>query len=85
MDAIFKYKKNCYNLTDAEGEYIREWTNNGTSDTLIEVGMSFLMPHIKFTKLSSNQYQWCGPMLIIAEQFGKLSQTRSKTKLNPEE
>ena len=76
MDDIYIYRKNCYNIIDAEGEYVREWANNDTSNTLIEVGMTVLIPHVLFTQISPEKYEFCGPLLMMAELFAKLTQTR---------
>ena len=76
MELLFKNDINCYNLIDSEDQYVREWTNNQTTDTVIRIIPTPLFPHLFYTEWDDTRYQWCGPILLIAENFARISKTR---------
>ena len=76
MDEFYKNRKFCVNVTDGPDEYVKEWVNNKTTDTLIDIFLHELAPQIFFTRYNDNLYEWCGNGLILAEYFSKLTNTR---------
>ena len=72
LEYIFKNQPNCYYSIDSEGDYVKEWTNNETLDDIIFVGPYPFVPHVTYFPVNESHYKWCGPLLLIAEYFGKL-------------
>ena len=68
-------RTNCYN-TSVKDPYIKEWTDNKTTDTFIDISVNSLIPDAIYTKWNATHYQWCGPILMIAEYFSKLTKTK---------
>ena len=63
---------NCYNLSTIDDKSdVIDWTlNNGTNITLETIAYPYLRDII-YNKFNATHYQWCGPMLLIAEYFAK--------------
>ena len=76
MDTLYKYRKNCYKFSYSRDQYMEEWVNNQTIDTIIEVALLEFTPYVIFTKINELIFEWCGTTLIYAEYFGKFSKTR---------
>ena len=76
MDILYKYRNNCYKSSDSRDQYIEQWVNNLTTDTLIEVALLEFTPYVFFTKINESLFEWCGTTLMYAEYFAKFSNTR---------
>ena len=83
MNPVYLNRTNCYDTSNLEDDYIREWTDNKTTDTYIEVMITRLIPDAIYTKYNETHYQWCGPILMIGEYFSKFTRTKlSRIELN---
>ena len=79
MEEIYKYRTNCINSSVTEGNYVREWADNQTTDEIIIMVPGPYIPHLFYMELNEThncQYQFCGPMLLIAEYFAKFTKTK---------
>ena len=76
MEELNKHWKNCYITSRDSNDYIRQWTASRTSNTTIEIAPFVKFPHLFYININVTHYQWCGPMLLIAEYLGKLTNTR---------
>ena len=74
MDIIYKYRFNCVNSTNES--YVEKWTDNQTTDTVINVGPLSYVPNLIYTDYGNGIYEWCGPLLLVAEYFAKFSKLR---------
>ena len=80
MDFITKNRRNCYNLSETNDKYVKQWVNNETTDTIINIVLYHVISLEIFTRFDQDNYQWCGPMIMIAEYFAKFSKTRYESK-----
>ena len=76
MNQINNYSKDCYDLSEANDQYVKQWTDNKTTDTIIKVAPLAFAPYLVYTELNETHYQWCGPMLMIAQFFARISNTK---------
>ncbi len=76
MELLFKTDKKCYNFSDNEEEYVKQWTNNETIDRLIRIVPGPLFPHSFYTEWNQTHYQWCGYLFEITQYFAQTSKTR---------
>ena len=76
MEEIYKNRKFCFNMSEGPENYVEEWVNNKTTDTIISVGMFKLAPQVVFTRYNETMYEWCGNTVILAESFAKMSHTK---------
>ena len=81
MDKTNNYENVCYNQSLTVGDYVKEWANNKTSDTIIHVAPYFYVPFAFYTIFNDSHYQWCGPMLLLAKYFAKFSNTKYSSLL----
>ena len=81
MEVINVDWKNCYITSRDSNDYTRQWTDSRTSNTTIEIAPFFKFPQLSYSVINTTHYQWCGPMLLIVEYIGRLTQNR--IKLNP--
>ena len=69
MELILGNRKNCYNFSTNGNKTIVDWTrDNSTVDVLDVIGYPYI-PVIFYNKINETDYQWCGPLLSIAERF----------------
>ena len=76
MEEIYKYRRFCVNMTEGHDEYVKEWVNNKTTDTLILMMMFKLAPQVFFTRYNDTLYEWCGNTVVLAQSFAKVSNVR---------
>ena len=75
MEEIYKYKTNCINSSVAD-HYIKEWTDNQTIDQIIIMSPGPYIPHLFYTEFNETHFQFCGPLLLIAEYFAKFAKIK---------
>ena len=80
MEQVKKLKTICVMSSLDESDYIRQWTDQWTTNTTLKITPIPRFPHTVFYNINATHYQWCGPMLLIAEYLGKL--TKSRIKIN---
>ena len=80
MEQVKKFKKICVISSLNEIDYVRQWTDHWTTNTTLKITPIPRFPHMLFYSINATHYQWCGPMLLIAEYLGKL--TKCKIKIN---
>ena len=75
MQAIKRSKFNCHQFSRIGGNDVLDWTESGNTSEVIDV---WLYPNIvlQYTDLNETHYQWCGPLLLLVEYFGKFMSTR---------
>ena len=76
MDEVYKFRRNCYNLSDSRDAYVKEWVNNQTTEKIIRAGPYPWIPFAFFTRWNDTYYEWCGPLMLIAQYFAKFTNTR---------
>ena len=76
MDLILNHRRNCYNLSETNDKYVKQWVNNETTDTIINIVLYHVIPLEFFTRFDQDNYQWCGTMLMIAEYLAKFTKTK---------
>ena len=69
-------RTSCYTTSNQPNDYIKEWTDNTTTDKLIQFNINPLLPDALYRQWNDTHYQWCGPLLMIAECFAKLTKTK---------
>ena len=72
----YRLRSGCYVLSETNDKYVKQWTDNRTTETVINVFGYQNNPHLTYRELNDTHYQWCGPMLLIAEYFAKFSKTK---------
>lgn len=79
MELFLKERKDCYNFDESIDGSVINWSNKNTTDPLIEIQPSAYPSDLIYfewitTDIHKNSilnYQWCGPMMMIAEYFSK--------------
>ena len=80
MEQVSNFKKICVIASHDESDYVRQWTDHWTINTTLEIAPFPRFPHTIFYDINATHYQWCGPMMLIAEYLGKLTKCRIKIK-----
>ena len=80
MEQVRKFKTMCVIASHDESDYIKEWTDHWTTNSTLEIAPIPRFPHMQYYYINQTHYQWCGPMLLVAEYLGKL--TKCKIKMN---
>ena len=78
MEQVKKYKTLCVMSSFNESDYVRQWTDHWTTNTTLVMAPIPRFPHTIFYNTNTTHYQWCGPMILIAEYLGKLTKCRIK-------
>ena len=78
MEQVKKFYKNCVIGSNDDNTYIRQWTDEWTTNTTLEIAPFPLFPHMNIDIINATHYQWCGPMLLIAKYLGKFTKCRIK-------
>ncbi len=76
MNIIYENRKNCFDLCFADNGSVTQWVNNKTTESVVNIGPFPYIPQAFFQVINSTHFQWCGPMLMIAEYFAKFTNTR---------
>ena len=71
MESTLKYNKNCYNLSTIGDGSVIDWSPNMTKEKIFVIQPSVNVPELFYWRWNDTHYQWCGPMLMIAEYFAK--------------
>ena len=78
MEQVKKFKTLCVISSFNESDYVRQWTDQWTTNTTLVMAPIPRFPHTIFYNINATHYQWCGPMMLIAEYLGKLTKCRIK-------
>ena len=76
MDIQYKHRSNCYNMSETNDKYVKQWVNNETTDTIINIALYHIMPTMTYMRFDNDSYQWCGPALLFAEYLAKFAKAR---------
>ena len=71
MENIMRQTTNCYDLSDND-DFI-DWNNS--SGEIINAESYVNSPNMIYNVLNDTHYQWCGPVIMIAEYFAKFTGT----------
>ena len=71
MDFILENRNNCYNFSTIGNQDIVDWSGDNSTEDVLDVHGYAYIPILFFNKINETDYQWCGPLLRIAEQFAK--------------
>ena len=66
---------NCITFDQGENEYVKEWANNETTESIIVVGPIPVFPHLAYNETS---YQLCGLLLLMLHYFSKFINQKYK-------
>ena len=81
MDVLYKHRNNCYNISETNDKYVKQWVDNETTDTIINVAPYHIMPTMTYTRFNNETYQWCGPAMLYPEYLAKFTKSRLVFKL----
>ena len=76
MNFEYEGHRNCFTMDNNEQGYIKEWVDEETTDQVIKIAAYANMPHIFYNELNATHYQWCGPLLLIAKTFAKITKSK---------
>ena len=76
MEIIYKNRQFCCNSSVSEDEFVREWVNNETNDKILKLETYPIIPDLFYTEFNETHFQWCGPLLMIAQAFAGISKTK---------
>ncbi len=76
MESNDKFRTNCYDLSHNKDDYINEWSNNQTTNRVVDINPFPKFPHLYYTVLNQTHFQWCGAMLMFVEYFAKMTKTK---------
>ena len=65
----------CYLLSDLNNDNVISFSHN-VSTTVIDIQPYPYNNVLQYKQVNHTHYQWCGPMLLIAEYFARFSKTR---------
>ena len=78
MEKIVENRNNCYNFSTIGNQTIVDWTRDNSTVDVLEVNSYTYIPVIFYNKINETDYQWCGPLLRIAEHFAKTIKVKYK-------
>ena len=76
MEKVKKLRSICVIASRDESDYISQWADHWTTNTTLEIAPIPRFPHMEFYNINQTHYQWCGPMVLVAEYLAKFTKCR---------
>ena len=71
MQFLHENRNNCYNFSSVGGQDFVNWSGDNSTEEYLDILAYPYVPVLFYHEYNETNWQWCGPMLRIAEQFAK--------------